>query len=652
MSLRVAVDFGTSSTCVAVSVRGREPQVVVVDGQPIVPSAVFAAADGTLFVGQEAERQAAVDPARYEPHPKRRVDESELLLGTTVLPVADAVRAVLARAVDEARRFAGGAPVDQLVLTHPAAWGAVRTGVLLRAAHGLGREVRLVPEPVAAAVFHSASHAVPDGAALAVLDLGGGTVDASVVVRRAGSFQVLASEGDPGFGGADIDQALLEHIGGSLAEADRAAWAQLVEGRELADRRKRRVLRQDVRGAKETLSRHSYTDVPLPPPLPDAHVTRLDLERLVAEPLARAAALVASTARAAGLEPGALAAVFLVGGTSRVPLVARLVLEQTGAVPTSIDQPETVVARGALLAAAGPGEQPRAGGPSGTEGPTTRITPPDDGATHKITPADGRTRKITRRMTAPPLPGPVQSSPVQPGPPQPGPPQSGPFAQPQLPPPLPPPRLTRFPSTMPPQPRPRPGPPARRSRVPLVVGGVLALVLVVGAATAYALTGGWWSGSGPSPAPTTSAPPADERVTAQYDYRFSRPEGWEQSGSDAQERRVQLKPSGATGDGAVLVVQERRLNYDATAEPGRAQAELRAQYEAGGAGLSDFDAGASFAGKDVVHFREAGQGASTDWYVVFQERVQVSVGCRYADQDRERVRSACEHVVRTLSVTS
>src|SRR5687768_15252918 len=118
------------------SLHGREPQVVVVDGQPIVPSAVFAAADGTLFVGQEAERQAAVDPSRYEPHPKRRIDEGELLLGTSVLPVADVVRAVLTRAVDEARRVAGGARVDLLVLTHPADWGAIRTRVLLQAARG------------------------------------------------------------------------------------------------------------------------------------------------------------------------------------------------------------------------------------------------------------------------------------------------------------------------------------------------------------------------------------------------------------------------------------------------------------------------------------------------------------------------------------
>ncbi len=65
VTLHVSVDFGTSSTCTVVSVDGGEPQVVVIDGQPLVPSAVFAAADGTLFVGHEAERQAAVDPSRF-----------------------------------------------------------------------------------------------------------------------------------------------------------------------------------------------------------------------------------------------------------------------------------------------------------------------------------------------------------------------------------------------------------------------------------------------------------------------------------------------------------------------------------------------------------------------------------------------------------
>src|SRR3954471_915201 len=123
MSLRVAVDFGTSSTCIAVSVNGRAPEVVAIDGRPVMSSAVYAATDGTLFVGLEAERQAAVDPSRVEPNPERRIDEPELLLGNTVIPVREVIRAVLTRAVEESRRFAGGAVVDLLVLTHPADWG-------------------------------------------------------------------------------------------------------------------------------------------------------------------------------------------------------------------------------------------------------------------------------------------------------------------------------------------------------------------------------------------------------------------------------------------------------------------------------------------------------------------------------------------------
>jgi len=98
MALRVAVDFGTSSTCIAVSVNGRVPEVVAIDGRPVMSSAVYSATDGTLFVGLEAERQAAVDPSRFEPNPKRRIDEPELLLGNSVVAVRDVVRAVLTRA--------------------------------------------------------------------------------------------------------------------------------------------------------------------------------------------------------------------------------------------------------------------------------------------------------------------------------------------------------------------------------------------------------------------------------------------------------------------------------------------------------------------------------------------------------------------------
>jgi molecular chaperone DnaK len=592
MTLRVAVDFGTSSTCVAVSVRGREPQVVVVDGAPLMSSAVYAAPDGTLFVGQEAERQAAVDPSRYEPHPKRRIDEPELLLGASVHKVREVIRAVLSRAVAEARRVGGGDPVDQLVLTHPADWGAIRTRVLRQAGNGLASRIALVPEPVAAAVFYSASF--PGGRQdqpVAVLDLGGGTVDVSVV-RASRS---LATRGDPTFGGADIDQLLLEHVGSLVSGTDEQAWRALVEGRELPDRRRRRVIHHDVRGAKETLSRHTYTDVPMPPPFADAHVTRADLERLITQHLDRAAELTAATIREAGVRAADLAGIFLVGGSSRIPLVSQLVHKRCGVMPTSLDQPETVVARGALRAVAGTGEGT---GPMGTGGrPPLRPQP--------------------RRPAQPPQP-----------------------AQPPRP-------LPALPPT------PAVGNTRRRSA--LLLAGAATLAAAVAIVLVIVLTGGNEPRSGAAPAPTTTSA-STGRLIAQYEYQFTLPTGWLQTGGDATQLRTEVKPADAqTGDDVVLV-QQIRLSFDSSADRARAVDKLRTDFEAAGETFTGFDDRAEYAGREVIHYQQAlpNKDATVNWYVIFQRDTQVSVGCQHENssgRDAE-VSAACEMIVRTLRITA
>jgi molecular chaperone DnaK len=608
--LRVAVDFGTSSTCTAVSIDDRQPQVVVIDGAPLVPSSVYVTSDGTLFVGHEADRQAAVDPSRYEPHPKRRIDEGELLLGDTVLPVLGVVRAVLSRAVREARHLAANAAVDQLVLTHPADWGAPRTGKLRRAASGFAADIVLVPEPVAAAVFHAANHNVPVGAALAVLDLGGGTVDASVVRREAGgSFQVLSARGDPTFGGADIDQAMLEHVGAQVAQTDPDAWRRLVEGRELADRRRRRVLRQDVRGAKETLSRHTYTDVPMPPPFPDAHVTRTGLESLIQAQLVRTIGLLADAVAQAGLRPDQLAGVFLVGGSSRIPMVSRLLHERLAVVPVTLDQPETVVARGALRAVLADRHAAR---------DTRRDTRRDAG-------------RDALRIAAPTSP-------------------HGSAAAPMLPRPSPPvPRVSPSPLVMPPSGYPALGRtgqagPARRSRLPWFVGGGAVLAAAVVVTFLVALS----SGNPPAPAGT-------ETEIAAFHYAFTAPQGWERSGGNAQARETDLRPAGNADTADKILVKEFELSYDASADRDRAVQQLRDQYDRRRAtsdppAVDGFDDTTRFAGKDVLYYNERVSAGTVDWYVLFQGRYQVSVGCQHSDSTRERVRTACDSVVGSLTV--
>jgi molecular chaperone DnaK len=547
-------------------------------------SAVYAAPDGTLFVGQEADRQAAVDPSRYEPHPKRRIDEPELLLGAGVHQVRDVIRAVLSRAVAEGQRVGGGA-VDQLVLTHPADWGAVRTRVLRQAANGLGTRIVLVPEPVAAAVFYSASFPGPRDRPIAVLDLGGGTVDVSVVQAN----RPLATHGDPNFGGADIDQMLLEFLGTQVADQD--AWRALMEGRELPDRRRRRVVHHDVRGAKETLSRHPYTDVPMPSPFPDAHVTRLDLERLIAPRIERAAELTATTIREAGLKPTDLAGIFLVGGSSRIPLVSQLVHKRCGVVPTSLDQPETVVARGALRAVAGQGDS------------TGDITVPETGR-RPLQPQP-------RRPVAPP-PRPLPALP-----------------------PIPPVSTSK-----------------RRSALLLTAGAAVAAALAI--VLVIALNGRTEPRPHANPAPTSAA--SEGRLIAQYEYQFTLPDDWLQTGGDASQLRTEVKPADAQSGDDLVLVQQIRLSFDSDDDRARAVDKLRSEFNTAGPNFTDFDETATYAGRGVIHYQQVlpNKDATVDWYVVFQHSTQVSVGCQRENsgsRDRE-VAAACEMIVRTLRIVT
>jgi type VII secretion-associated protein (TIGR03931 family) len=607
MTVRVAVDFGTSSTCVAVAVDGREPQVVNVDGQPLISSAVFAAADGTLFVGQEAERQAAIDPSRYEPHPKRRIDESELLLGDRVVPLPDVIRAVLDRAVAEARRFAGGRGVELLVLTHPADWGAVRARTLRQAGAGLAHRVVLVPEPVAAAVFHAANHAMPDDHALAVLDLGGGTVDASVVRRSGGEhavagFDVLATKGDPHFGGADIDQILLQHLGKLVPEEQREQWAQLMSGRELGDRRRRRVVRADVRSAKETLSRHAYTDVPLPPPFADAHVTRGDLEELIQPPLQRTVELVAATVGQSRVPRGQLAGIFLVGGSSRIPQVARLVHQRLGVIPSTLDQPETVVARGALRAVTVDPEHTGgfSTGARAAQGPRRPAPSQQRPQQHQPVPAYAAGPVVRQQQSAPHPRVPAVATPP--------------------------------PSTE----RKRGG--ARKWW--LAGGGVAAVALVVAGYFVFR----------PSSGNPGSGAAAARRISL-YDYGFDLPAGWAQRGGDAQKRQTSAAPKGSTNADVAISVQEFLLT-----EPGdganedKFATELKSKLDKAG-GFTGFDPRAKFAGRDVLYYQGTLSSTRTiDWYVLVRGTVQVSVGCQYVAGNRAAVAAPCASVVRSTQI--
>ncbi|GAA0904922.1 hypothetical protein Vau01_109890 [Virgisporangium aurantiacum] len=321
------------------------------DGLPLLPSAVFAADDGHLMVGNDAMHLARTSPDRYEPAPKRCIDDGSVLLGGRDYPVVDLVSAVLSRVRDEAQRALDG-PVHNVTLTHPAAWAVHRREVLAAAASRSGLPtVTLVPEPVAAARFLTSVTRTPidEHAVAVVYDFGGGTFDATVLRMTAGGFTVLATEGLPDAGGVDVDAALVAHIGAAYAARDPEAWQRLTYPSTPAERRERRTLWDDVRHAKEMLSRAASTTVHLPLFEHDVLITRDQLEML-ARPVLDRTVTATRSALAAGAAASTPAAVYLVGGSSRIPLAATLLHRAFAVAPTAVDSPETVVAEGALLA--------------------------------------------------------------------------------------------------------------------------------------------------------------------------------------------------------------------------------------------------------------------------------------------------------------
>jgi molecular chaperone DnaK len=350
----LGIDFGTSNTVAMVRTADARMRPLLFDGSPLLPSAVYVNTDGKVLVGRDAERNARVDPARFEPNPKRRIDDGEVFVAGQVLPVPQIFGYVLSQVNTEARRQLGGAP-QEVRLTHPARWGERRRSLLVEAARraglvGASVTPQLIPEPVGAASYFTAvlGSTVPVGRSLAIYDLGGGTFDATVVRRTRTGFEVLAEDGLADVGGLDFDHAIVEYLGKAYGQSHPAEWASLVAPADPNDRRLRRMLYEDVRGAKEMLSRTASADIHLPALEVDAHLTREELESLVRPYLERTVACLRRAIESARLTPHDLVGIFLVGGSSRIPLAAHLIHSELGVAPTTLEQPETVVVEGAL----------------------------------------------------------------------------------------------------------------------------------------------------------------------------------------------------------------------------------------------------------------------------------------------------------------
>jgi actin-like ATPase involved in cell morphogenesis len=387
---QLGVDLGTTHTVAALTAADGRSQPLLFDASFLLPSSVYAEVDGHLLVGRDAERSARLDPSRYEPNPKRRIDDGTVLLGQREYAVSNLLAALLRRTADEASRVLGIMPV-RTVLTYPANWATHRRSVLADAASRAGLPAPiLVPEPIAAAAYFTMvlGRNIPPGGVLVVYDFGGGTFDTTVLRRRPdGGWDVLASDGLPDVGGVDLDAAIIAHLGQSLTSSDPERWRQLVEPADDAARRRSHLLREDVRAAKEQLSRSSTASVHLPLFETDVHVTRSEFEQLSRSYLQRTVDLTAATLQRAGVRGDQIGGLFLVGGSSRIPLVSTLLHQRLGVAPTLIEQPELVVALGSVLAAMPARPAPFPTGPLPPPGPRPPHMAPQHG--YPVPPAMG-----------------------------------------------------------------------------------------------------------------------------------------------------------------------------------------------------------------------------------------------------------------------
>ncbi len=355
----LGVDLGTTYTAAAVA-RGTtaEPLPLGTDAAQ-APSVVLIRDDGEVLVGDAAERRAVTEPTRAAREFKRRLgDPVPIVIGDAAHPVESLMAHQLRDVVRRATEQEGEAP-SIVVLTHPANYSDYKTGLLRQAAAEAGlpaEQLVIVTEPEAAAIAYSRQARIETGEIVAVYDFGGGTFDAALVRRTDARFELIGvPEGMERLGGIDFDQAVMAHVDTILAG--------LVSGADRNDpltRPAQARLRSDCRRAKEALSTDSDTTIPvsLPGVQTAVRLTRDEFESMVRPRVGETVKALERAVASAHIAMDQVSRILLVGGTSRMPIVAEMLRSATGR-PVALDtHPKLAIAVGAALAGISSIQQP------------------------------------------------------------------------------------------------------------------------------------------------------------------------------------------------------------------------------------------------------------------------------------------------------
>jgi molecular chaperone DnaK len=351
MSKAVGIDLGTTNSVVAVLEAGNPTVIANRFGSTSTPSVVGFSTRGDVLVGESAKRQAVLAPARTVQSIKR-------LLGTDWhMTVADKsfTAEMIATLILERLRLDAeshlGEHVTVAVITVPTQFSIAQRESLQRAAQAAGlNAMRLVNEPTAAALAYGLGR--QEEQTVLVFDLGGGTLDVSLLEVAELIVEVKATAGDHALGGDDWDRALMNHLVTRCAiefgldvSGDRTAMQRL---REVAERTKIEL----SEGLEVPISLPYFGSVEGTPVHISWTMTRAEFQRVTASLINRCRAPLDQVFKDAGIKADEVDHVILVGGSTRMPAVADLVRRVTGGKePSTAVHPDEAVAVGAALQA-------------------------------------------------------------------------------------------------------------------------------------------------------------------------------------------------------------------------------------------------------------------------------------------------------------
>jgi molecular chaperone DnaK len=344
--LIVGIDLGTTNSEVAAFVDG-QVRVLGPGDQRILPSCVGFSASGELLVGEPARNQQALYPERTVRSIKRRMGSQEaVMLGDKSFTPPEISAVILSELVEWARLSLGERP-EKAVITVPAYFSDAQRSATREAGALAGLEVvRILNEPTAA----SLAYGYGDGSRHTALiyDLGGGTFDVSVVTVEGDITEVLASHGNNRLGGDDFDDLLAERLAqefekqhgtGAIrnhTEAKARLWWAAEEAKKKLSLEPYAAIREEALITRAGKPLHL-----------EMEISRSDYESLIFPLVESTLDSVSKALQDSGRKPGDMDAVLLVGGSTRTPLVFRLLSEMMAIEPRQDVHPDLCVALGA-----------------------------------------------------------------------------------------------------------------------------------------------------------------------------------------------------------------------------------------------------------------------------------------------------------------